>query len=150
MDLKKSVLWMFFGSIIFGIYFNGMNILAYRVRDIYLSLTLFYSALWMASGMVIIEIIMYYFSMNNSDFPVVLFIAFILFSLIIAFIMRKQIGVNDNEWLKRMISHHSTALTTSHAIMEKTENIKVRNLAKQIIDTQEKEIKEMTDLLQKS
>ena len=55
--------------------------------------------------------------------------------------------VNDREWLKRMISHHSTALTTSHKIVERTENEEVRRLAEEIIDTQEREIKLMKSLL---
>ena len=63
------------------------------------------------------------------------------------FLLRKQFMVNDREWLKRMISHHSTALTTSHKIVERTENEKVRRLAEDIIDTQEREIKLMKSLL---
>ena len=56
------------------------------------------------------------------------------------FLLRKQLFVNDIQWLKRMISHHSTALTTSNIIYKRTKNPKVKKLAKEIIDTQEKEI----------
>jgi uncharacterized protein (DUF305 family) len=46
-----------------------------------------------------------------------------------------------------MISHHSTALTTSHKIYNKTSNPKLKKLAKEIIDTQEKEIQLMKSML---
>ena len=46
-----------------------------------------------------------------------------------------------------MISHHSTALTTSHKISKKTRNSKIKKLAKEIIDTQEKEIELMKSML---
>ena len=55
--------------------------------------------------------------------------------------------VNDKQWLLRMISHHSTALTTSHNIYNKTKNPKLKQLAKEIIGTQEKEITLMKSML---
>ncbi len=147
MKLQTSIYWMFFGSIIFGVFFNGMNMLAYRFNDLFFSTTLLYTALWMASGMVLIEILMFYFTMKPKSFPIGVFILFCLFCLVILILMRKQVGVSDKEWLRRMIPHHSTALTTSHAIYQKTENPKIKELAKNIIDTQEKEIKEMKEML---
>ena len=56
-------------------------------------------------------------------------------------LLRKQLGVDDNQWLKRMISHHSTALTTSKIISKKSKNDALIKLANDIIDTQEREIK---------
>ena len=46
-----------------------------------------------------------------------------------------------------MISHHSTALTTSKKIVSKTKNKEVKDLAKSIIKEQEKEIKIMEKIL---
>jgi len=66
---------------------------------------------------------------------------------ITVFVLRKQLLVNDSQWLRRMISHHSTALTTSHIIKNKTKNKKLKKLAKDIIDTQEREIKQMKSML---
>ena len=44
-------------------------------------------------------------------------------------LLRKQAFINDTQWLKRMISHHSTALTTSHKIYNKTYNYRqIKNL----------------------
>ena len=63
--------------------------------------------------------------------------------------MRKQLLVDDKQYLRRMISHHSTALTTSHKILEKTNDEKLTKLVKDIIDTQEKEINMMKEMLKK-
>ena len=59
----------------------------------------------------------------------------------------KTIAVNDKQWLKRMISHHSTALTISHNIKNKTENPIVNKLTNDIADVQKEEITLMKNLL---
>ena len=148
MDLKKSLVWMFVGSLVIGLLFNGMNVLAYRLRDLYLSTTLVLSALLMAFLMCALETLMYYFSKATPERGG-LFVLFLVVSLLTALILHKQCSVTDSQWLKRMISHHSTALTTSHQIRNKTKNPRVSRLATDIITTQEREIKEMLDILNK-
>ena len=146
MNLIHSITWMFLGSIIIGLYLNGMNILAYRYSDLYFSsTTLIYSALLMASNMCILEILMLY--NHSGKFNIEFLLLFFIISIILIILLRTQFMVDDKEWLKRMISHHSTALTTSHQIVKKTKNKKIKNLANNIIETQEKEIKLMKSLL---
>ena len=74
-------------------------------------------------------------------------IGIILSIIISVLLLRQQLFVDDKQWLKRMISHHSTALTTSYKIYNKTNNPKLKNLAKEIIDSQEKEIQLMKSML---
>lgn len=145
MNLVHSLKWMFIGSIIIGIFFNGMNMLAYRYNDLYISSTLIYTALLMASNMCVLEILMFYD--HTGKFRIDLFSYFMLFSLLLIFIMREQYFVDDEQWLKRMISHHSTAITTSKKINDRTENKEIKKLSAEIIDTQEREIKLMKRLL---
>ena len=131
---------------IIGILFNPMNILTYQFNDLYLSLTLFYGGLLMASNMIWAHEIVHYLSYNH--FNIYIFIFGIILSICISILLlRNQFLVNDKEWLKRMISHHSTALTTSKNIFNKTKNEKVRTLAKEIIETQEREIKLMKSMI---
>lgn len=145
-SLLKHQIIMFFIMVIVGISFNTMNILAYRLNDLYLSLTLFYGSLLMASNMMWAHEIIHYLS--NGHFNVFIFILGITLSLSISiFLLRKQFIVSDRQWLKRMISHHSTALTTSYKIYNNTKNYKIKKLSKNIIDTQEKEIKIMKKML---
>ena len=143
--LWKQVI-MFITMIIVGVLFNPMNILAYRVSDIYLALTLFYGGILMATNMMWAHEIIHYISMGH--FNINVFIIGIILSIMVStLLLREQYMVSDKEWLKRMISHHSTALTTSHKIKERTKDKKIKRLAEEIIETQEKEIKIMKSWL---
>lgn len=144
--LYKKHIIMFIIMVCIGILFNPMNILIYRLSDLYLSQTLFYGGLLMASNMVWAHEIVHYLSMGHFDINVFL-IGIILSIFVSVFLLREQILVDDNQWLKRMISHHSTALTTSHIIFNKTSNPKIKKLAEDIINTQNKEIDIMKSML---
>ena len=132
--------------VIVGMAFNPMNVLAYRFDDLFVSTTLFYGGLLMASNMIWSHEIIHYLSMGHIN-QHRLYFGLILSIIITKFLLRYQYNVSDNEWLKRMISHHSTALTTSHKIAERTKNKKIKKLANEIINTQEKEIRLMKSLL---
>ena len=136
---------MFSVMVIIGMLFNPMNILAYRFSDLYISRTLFYGGLLMASNMMWAHEIVHYLSIGH--FNVFIFFIGIILSISISLLLRQQLLVDDNQWLKRMIPHHSTALTTTHKIYNKTNNPKIKDLAKEIIDTQEKEIQLMKSML---
>tara|TARA_B100001094_G_scaffold186321_1_gene180523 strand:- start:220 stop:621 length:402 start_codon:yes stop_codon:yes gene_type:complete len=132
--------------VIIGILFNPMNILAYRFSDLYISQTLFYGGLLMASNMMWAHEIVHFLSMGH--FNVLVFSVGIILSVSISIpLLRHQLFVDDEQWLRRMISHHSTALTTSHNIYNKSTNPKIKKLAKEIIITQEKEIQLMKSML---
>jgi hypothetical protein len=145
-SLYKRQIIMFIVMVIIGILFNPMNILAYRFTDLYISQTLFYGGLLMASNMVWAHEIVHYLSMGH--FNMLVFSVGIILSIGVSILLlRQQLLVDDKQWLRRMISHHSTALTTSHKIYNKTSNPKLKKLAKEIIDTQEKEIQLMKSML---
>ena len=141
----KNYMIQFIIMAIVGILFNPMNMLAYRFNDLYLSLTLFYGGLLMASNMIWSHELVHYFSMGH--FNSKMFIIGIILSGICILLLRSQLLVNDKEWLKRMISHHSTALTTTHKINKNTKNQKIKKLSNDIIEVQEKEITLMKSLL---
>ena len=137
---------MFIVMVIIGMLFNPMNILAYRFSDLYISQTLFYGGLLMASNMMWAHEIVHYLSMGH--FNMLVFSLGIILSISVSILLlRQQLLVDDKQWLRRMISHHSTALTTSHKIYNKTGNPKLKKSAKEIIDTQEREIQLMKSML---
>ena len=145
-NLLKRQIIMFIVMVIIGMLFNPMNILAYRFSDLYISQTLFYGGLLMASNMIWAHEIVHYLSMGH--FNMLVFSVGIILSIGVSILLlRQQLLVDDKQWLRRMISHHSTALTTSHKIYNKTSNPKLKDLAKEIIDTQEKEIQLMKSML---
>ena len=131
--------------ILVGMAFNPMNMLAFRIEDLYVSLTLFYGGMLMASNMIWAHEIIHYLSMGY--FNPTIFVIGLLLSVGITIILRKQLLVGDKQWLRRMISHHSTALTTSHIIYNKTNDARIKQLAKDIIETQEREIALMKSML---
>lgn len=137
---------MFIVMVIVGMSFNPMNVLAYRFSDLYISLTLFYGGLLMASNMMWAHEIVHYLSMGH--FNLSIFVIGVVLSLFISLmLLRNQTFVTDRQWLLRMISHHSTALTTSHKIYNNTQDANVKKLAGDIIKTQEKEITQMKLML---
>lgn len=144
--LYKRHIIMFIVMVVIGILFNPMNILAYRFSDLYISQTLFYGGLLMASNMIWAHEIVHYLSMGHFNMPI-FFVGIILSIGVSILLLRQQLLVDDKQWLRRMISHHSTALTTSHKIYKKTNNPDLKKLAKEIIDTQEKEIQLMKSML---
>lgn len=100
----------------------------------------------MASNMIWAHEIVHYFSMGH--FNILVFSVGVILSVLISlYLLRDQFMVNDKEWLKRMISHHSTAITTSEKIYNRTNNRSIKKLARDIIDTQEREITLMKSLL---
>lgn len=144
-SLLKFQIIMFIVMTIVGIGFNAMNALAFDINDIYLSTTLFYGGCLMASNMIWAHEIIHYLTYNHMN--IYIFIIGIILSIFFVFILRQQLFINDNQYLKRMISHHSTALTTSYKIYNKTKDPKIKKLAKNIIDTQTNEIQMMKQLM---
>ena len=149
-SLYKRQIIMFIVMVIIGMLFNPMNILAYRFSDLYISQTLFYGGLLMASNMIWAHEIVHYLSMGH--FNMLVFSVGIILSIGVSILLlRQQLLVDDKQWLRRMIPHHSTALTTTTKLLEKNDNFKdnpnLYRLAKEIIDTQEKEIQLMKSML---
>ena len=144
-SLYKRQIIMFIVMVIIGMLFNPMNVLAYRLSDLYISQTLFYGGLLMASNMIWGHELVHYLSMGHIN--ILVFCIGIVLSICISALLRQQLLVDDTQWLRRMIPHHSTALTTSHKIYNKTNNPELKQLAKEIIETQEKEIRLMKSML---
>ena len=145
-SLVKYQLVMFVVMVIVGVCFNPMNILAYRFSDLYLSQTLVYGGILMASNMIWAHELVHLIAMNHCNYTV-MGIGVVLSLCVSVFLLRSQWMIDDTQWLRRMISHHSTALTTSHNINKHTKDPKVKKLAKEIIDTQEREISQMKDMI---
>lgn len=148
-NLYKRQIIMFIVMVIVGMLFNPMNILAYSFSDLYLSQTLFYGGLLMASNMIWAHEIVHYLSMGH--FNSLVFSVGIIFSISATMLLRQQLYVNENQWLRRMIPHHSTALTTTEKLLKNENNFKYNpplfRLAKEIVLGQKREILLMKSLL---
>jgi len=148
-EIVKHQLILFTVMFLVGISLNPMNILAYRFSDIYLSLTLLYSGLFMASNMIWSHQIVHYMSMGH--FNTRIFTVGIFLSIVSIFLLRSQLFVTRDEWLKRMIGHHSTAITTTKQLLSDndifTSDSYLFTLAKNLEYEQEREILFMKNML---
>jgi len=125
-----------------GVFFNPMNMLAYSFDHFYLSQTLINGGLLMASNMVWGHEIVHY--LQHGMFNTTVFITGIFMSIFITVVLlREQLFVDEYQWLRRMIPHHSTALTTTKKLIQNNDlkqNPNLFRLAKDIVYTQEREI----------
>jgi len=126
-----------------GVFFNPMNMLAYHLDHFYLSQTLIYGGLLMASNMVWGHEIVHYLQHGMFN-PIIFAIGICMSIFIVVVLLREQLFVDEKQWLRRMIPHHSTALTTTKKLLQNNRNFKnnptLYRLAKDIIYTQEREI----------
>ena len=146
MKLTHTMIFMFIGSFIIQ-YFLMPPIMVNSIEDITNNIAKAYSATIMGLSMVIIEIMM-----HDHQYDVISYNLYaLLFALLVLFIYlyRKQIAVNDKQYLEGMIEHHSMALFASEEILKKTNDYNIAKVAKNIIQTQTDEIRDMRELLQK-
>lgn len=104
-----------------------------RLSDYRLAVSHAYMAGFMGFSMVIVEGTMH-------PMPPTLWIISIVGLISCVAGYRTQAFITDREWLHDMIPHHSMAVLTSQARMERSTNKRIKQLAEQIIATQNKEI----------
>ena len=144
MKIIHSMIFMFVGSFIVQ-YFIMPPIMVNKLTYVTNNIGKAYLATIMALFMVLIEVMMHdhqYHVLSANSYG-------ILFALLalLTYLYRNQIAVNDKQYLEGMIEHHSMAVFQSEEILKKTDNYKIAKLAKNIIQTQNDELKIMTDLL---
>lgn len=146
MKITHSMIVMFIGSFIIQ-YFLMPPLMVSKFSYITNNIGKAYMATIMALSMVALEIMMHdhQYHVLSVNWYAILFALLAIFT----YLYRKQIAVNDKQYLEGMIEHHSMALFMSDEILKKTDNYDVAKLAKNIIQTQNDEIRFMTELLKK-
>ena len=139
MKITHSMLFMFIGSFIVQ-YFIMPPIMVNKISYITNNIGKAYLATIMGLFMVLIEVIMHDHQYN---------VLSINWYTILLALYRKQIAINDKQYLEGMIEHHSMAVFQSEEILKKTDNYHLAKLAKNIIQTQNDELRTMTNLLKK-
>lgn len=129
---------MFIIMMISGI-LSSMNIWADSISDISLSLNDIYMSLLMSGWMIL------FMSILEINIPVI-FISILI--IVITFIaIRKQLFINENQYLRGMIPHHSMAITMSKKLQDNDPNNRIPQLLNSIIKTQRNEIEYMKKIL---
>jgi hypothetical protein len=144
MDLFYSIWTMMIAS--FFIQYIVMSLIMTNVpSNITFSVGKFYISVIMAILMGFIEVSMFDYHMKtlHITYYLSLFIGFVIF----LYLYKSQAHIDDDEYLKEMIEHHSMALLTSEEILQKTKSERVKKLADNIVSTQAAEIDYMKRLL---
>jgi hypothetical protein len=140
MDLNYYLAVMIIGSFI--IQFLVMSIvMTNSISNITFSLGKFYISVIMALLMGLLEVFMHDTQMKTVS--TIYYIGFMFLLVIFLYIYRNQVYIDDEEYLKEMIEHHSMAILTSEEILQKTKSERVKRLSENIISTQQKEIEFM-------
>lgn len=144
MKITHSMFFMFVGSFIVQ-YFIMPPIMVNKFTYITNNIGKAYLATIMALFMVLIEVMMHdhQYHVLSVNWYTILFALLAIFT----YLYRKQIAIDDKQYLEGMIEHHSMALFQSEEILKKTDNYDVAKLAKNIIQSQTDELKFMTSLL---
>lgn len=146
MKITHTMAIMFIGSFIIQ-YFFMPPIMVNNRSDITNNIGKAYMATIMGLFMVILEVIMHDHQYSVLSLPT--YIILIVCLALFIYLYRTQVAINDKQYLEGMIEHHSMGIFTSEEILKKTDNYNVARIAKNIIQTQNDEIREMRDLINK-
>lgn len=146
MKITHTMIVMFVGSFIIQ-YFLMSPIMVSNTMYITNNIGKAYLAAIMGISMVILEIMMrdHQYHVLSVNWYAILFALLAVF----IYLYRKQIAINDKQYLEGMIEHHSMALFTSEAILKKTDNYDIAKLAKNIMSQQTDELRTMRELVAK-
>jgi hypothetical protein len=128
-----------------AVMFALMYLNAYSLDHVQWSETRFYMALIMGAAMAIVMMSFMFGTYGNRLVNVAVLVAGVAVFAGSLHLVRSQDTVDDVDWMKAMIPHHSTAILTSERADLKDAH--VRRLADQIIETQRREIEQMQELI---
>jgi hypothetical protein len=131
--------------------FVAMYILMYAMvnafADVYNNINQVYMAGLMAAPMVVIELVVMRAMYHNAKLNLALIGASIAAGALLFVFIRQQAVVNDRQFLRSMIPHHSSAiLMCREAPLQDAE---IRKLCDGIISGQEQEIDQMNGILRR-
>lgn len=112
-----------------------------RLANVYPNINQFYMAGLMTMPMLIIEVLFMRMMYQNKNWNAVIIAGSVIALAGFWFGIRQQAAVGDRQFLRGMIPHHAAALLM--AKKAKLSDPKIQQLAKEIIESQEREIAEM-------
>ena len=134
--IGTSIVVMFF-----TMYLHSYQILEHA----WFSETRAYMALIMGATMMVVMLSYMLNMYKNKKANIAIFLAAIVLFGSSLWLVRSQITVNDVDWMEGMIPHHSIAILTSERAQ--IDDLRVRELADEIIEAQRREINEMEWLI---
>jgi Domain of unknown function (DUF305) len=140
MLMSHMMVIMFISSFVIQFFFMSIIMVNY-VSNIRNTLGKAYLSAIMGLFMVLLEIVLH--DVQYKTFSVNKYVILFAILAVSIYFYRKQVAITDKQYLEEMIEHHSMALLTSDEILKKTSNYEVAKIAKNIIQSQTDEIREM-------
>jgi len=126
--------------------FGLMYLNSYELSHVRWSETRFYMTFIMGAAMAVIMLTFMRDMYHNLKVNIGIYIGSLIVFLVALFLVRSQTTVQDSSWMNAMIPHHSIAILTSENA--EINDVRVRELADEIIEAQRREIEEMNWLLE--
>lgn len=126
--------------------FGLMYLNTYRESDVFWSETRAYMALIMGASMAFVMLLFMWKMHTNRKANVAILGGSALVFCLALFLVRSQATVDDVDYMRAMIPHHSIAILTSERA--NIRDPRVRKLADEISKSQRREIVEMKSLIQ--
>jgi len=137
--------FMFVSSVIIH-FFLMSTIMVDRFADFTFNKSKLYMSVIMGLFMAGVEVIMH--DHQYGVFSQKLYLGLVVLLSFFIYVYRKQVSVDDKQYLEEMIEHHSMAVLTSRQIIEKTDDYKVSKIAKDILRRQNDEIVAIRAIIQ--
>ncbi|WP_375207987.1 DUF305 domain-containing protein [Hyphococcus sp.] len=125
--------------------FVFMYLNTYALGHVHFSETRFYMTLIMGAAMAVIMLLYMLGMYKNKAVNISILAGSAALFLLAVFLVRSQVLVGDRSYMMGMIPHHSIAILTSERA--NIDDVRVRELADEIIRAQRREIKEMEWLI---
>lgn len=146
MDMKNSY-WRFATMIATAmvVMFGLMYLNTYAWEHVFWSETRFYMTFTMGAAMAVVMLAFMLSMYKDSRINLGIVAGAAIVFILALWLVRSQSTVGDQSYMKAMIPHHSIAIMTSERAG--IEDVRVRELANEIIKAQRREIKEMEWLI---
>lgn len=125
--------------------FGLMYLNSYALDHVFFSETRTYMAIYMGAAMAIVMLLFMLGMYKNTKTNILIFVGSAIIFAGALYLVRSQTTVQDEAWMSAMIPHHSIAILTSERAS--IDDVRVKELANEIIRAQRREIKEMKWLL---
>ncbi len=140
---KFSIMLLVSCCIMYAVMFLNVD----QPDHIFLSITKFYMSLLMVSPMAILMLVMMQKMYTNKKWNAIILASSITVFVLALTFLRTQTFIQDRQYMRAMIPHHSSAILTSkNADLRDPE---VKKLSEDIIQSQEKEIEQMKMILKR-
>ena len=145
---NKASYWRFAAMIgtSMVVMFGLMYLNTYEVGHARWSETRFYMTLIMGAGMAVVMLSYMRGMYDQRKVNLAIFLGSFIVFVAALWLVRSQATVQDNSYMSAMIPHHSIAILTSERA--EIRDVRVRDLADEIIRAQRREIKEMAWLVE--